>query len=60
MVTTCLHSASQAFRLWKQNERCGNKDKQAEFLKSNMDKIFGCDGYPHEWVDKLAEQGEEA
>ena len=41
-------------RLYKQNERCGNKDSQAEFLKSHMDKIFGSDGYPYEWVDKLA------
>ena len=41
-------------RLYKQNERCGNKDSQAEFLKSHMDKIFGYDGYPYEWGDKLA------
>lgn len=43
-------------RLYKQNERCSDKDKQAEFLKSHMDKIFGSDGYPYEWVDKLAEE----
>ncbi len=41
-------------RLYKQNERCGDKNTQAEFLKSHMDKIFGLNGYPYEWVDKLA------
>lgn len=36
--------------------KCGqfNTNEEIEaYLKKGTDSIFGVDGYPHEWVDKL-------
>lgn len=45
---------------WKKiyhiNEKLANKQNQYEYLKMQMEKIFGKDGYPYEWVDKLEEE----
>ena len=46
---------------WKRVYRISSKFKTAEerdaWLKSEMEKIFGKDGYPHEWVDSLENGG---
>jgi hypothetical protein len=40
-------------RAYKRNNKLGSKKKQDEFLKEKMDKIFGEDQYPYDWIDSL-------
>lgn len=40
-------------RIYRRNIRLGDKQKQDEWLKSEIDKIFGKDGYPYKWIDDL-------
>jgi hypothetical protein len=44
---------------WKQMYRkigkCKTNADRDEFLKNEMEKIFGVGGYPSEWVDSLEE-----
>lgn len=46
---------------WKWVYRISSQFKTAEerdaWLKAEMEKIFGKDGYPHEWVDSLENGG---
>ena len=46
---------------WKRVYRINSQFKTAEerdaWLKAEMEKIFGKDGYPHEWVDSLENGG---
>lgn len=46
---------------WKQMYRrigkCGTNAKRDEYLKAEMQKIFGEGGYPYEWIDSLENRG---
>ena len=44
-------------RIYKRNQRLGSKEAQDAFLKEEMDKIFGEDGYPYEFIDSLEKRG---
>ena len=44
-------------RMYKRNMRLGSKEAQDEFLKTELDKIFGKDGYPYEFIDSLEKRG---
>jgi hypothetical protein len=37
--------------------KLGSKEAQDEFLKAEMDKIFGKDGYPYDFIDSLEKRG---
>ena len=40
-------------KMYQRNAKLKSKKEQEEFLRVEMDKIFGVDGYPSEWIDKL-------
>lgn len=40
-------------RLYRKIGKCKTNEERDEYLKAEMDKIFGDDGYPYEWVDSL-------
>jgi hypothetical protein len=40
-------------RMYRRNLKLGNYEAQTEFLKEQMEKIFGKGGYPYEWIDRL-------
>lgn len=40
-------------RMYKRNAKLGSREAQDEFLKAEMDKIFGKDGYPYDFVESL-------
>ena len=40
-------------RIYKRNSKLGTKKAQDEFLKAEMERIFGKDGYPYEFIDSL-------
>lgn len=42
-------------RMYRRNKRLNGYDEQMKFLNAEMEKIFGKDGFPREWVDKLEE-----
>lgn len=44
-------------RAYRKNAKCKDKAEQEKFLKSEMDRIFGENTYPYEWIDKLEEIG---
>ena len=44
-------------RIYKRNQRLGSKEAQDAFLKAEMDKIFGEDGYPYDFIDSLEKRG---
>lgn len=44
-------------RIYKLNMKLGSKKAQEEFLKTEMEKIFGKGGYPYEFVDSLERMG---
>ncbi len=44
-------------RIYKRNMKLGSKEAQDEFLKAEMDKIFGKDGYPYDFIDSLEKRG---
>ena len=44
-------------RAYRKNAKCKTKAEQEAFLKAEMDRIFGENKYPYEWVDKLEEIG---
>ena len=39
--------------MYRINLKLGNYESQTEFLKEQMEKIFGECGYPYEWVDRM-------
>lgn len=42
-------------RMYRRNKKLNGYDEQTAFLKEEMEKIFGKDGFPYEWLDKLEE-----
>lgn len=44
-------------RMYKRMSKIGSKQEQDAFLKAEMDKIFGVDGYPYEFIDSLEKRG---
>ena len=44
-------------RIYHKVSRLGSKEAQDEYLKTEMDKIFGEDGYPYEFIDSLEKRG---
>ena len=42
-------------RMYRVNAKLGNYKEQQEYLRDEMDKIFGANGYPEEFVDSLEE-----
>lgn len=40
-------------RVYRECEKYKTNAEITAYLKKEMDSIFGVDGYPHEWVDKL-------
>ena len=40
-------------RVYRMNAKCGNAEKQTEFLTDQMSKLFRQGGYPYEWIDSL-------
>ena len=44
-------------RIYRYVAKLGSKEAQDEYLKSEMDKIFGEDGYPYEFIDSLEKRG---
>ena len=40
-------------RMYRRNARLASREEQDEFLKIEISKIFGENGYPYEWVDSL-------
>lgn len=43
-------------RMYSINAEIGSKQNQDEYLKNEIKKIFGKNGYPYEWVEKLAKE----
>jgi hypothetical protein len=41
--------------MYRRNKKLNGYDEQTDFLKEEMEKIFGKDGFPYEWLDKLEE-----
>lgn len=41
--------------MYRINSNLGSKDAQAEYLTAEMTRIFGKDGYPSKYIDKLEE-----
>lgn len=44
-------------RMYKRNMKIDTKEEQDIFLSSEMDKIFGKDGYPYEFINSLEKRG---
>jgi hypothetical protein len=53
----CLLYLANWREMYRVNANVGGNDKQEAWLKSEMDKIFGKDGYPYEYIDKLEDVG---
>lgn len=49
----CLIFLGNWKRLYHVIGKCKTNEERDEYLKSEMEKIFGLDGYPSEWVDSL-------
>lgn len=45
-------------RMYKRMSKISYKEEQDAFLKTEMDKIFGEDGYPYEFIDSLEKRGD--
>ena len=41
--------------MYRINSKLGDRDAQAKYLKAEMDRIFGKDGFPYKYLDKLEE-----
>ena len=42
-------------RMYRVNAKLGNYKEQQKYLRDEMDKIFGANGYPEEFVNSLEE-----
>ena len=51
----CLLFLANWREMYAQNNRLKSKSEQDEYLATELDKIFGKDGYPKEYIDKLEE-----
>lgn len=45
-------------RMYKRMSKISTKEEQDAFLKTEMEKIFGKDGYPYEFIDSLEKRGD--
>ena len=45
-------------RMYKRMSKISSKEEQDAFLKTEMEKIFGKDGYPYEFIDSLEKRGD--
>lgn len=41
--------------MYRINNRLANEAEQTAYIKAELNKIFGEDGYPYEYIDKLEE-----
>lgn len=44
-------------RIYRYIAKLGSKEAQDEYLNSEMERIFGKDGYPYEFIDSLEKRG---
>ena len=51
----CLLFLANWREMYRLNSKIEGREDQAEFLASEMEKIFGKGGYPKEYIDKLEE-----
>jgi hypothetical protein len=49
----CLLFLANWREVYRHNNTLKNKEEQTEYLAGEMDKIFGKDGYPTEYINKL-------
>lgn len=54
----CLTFLGNWKRMYKRMTKISSKEEQDAFLKTEMDKIFGEDGYPYEFIDSLEKRGD--
>lgn len=52
-ATDCLAFLVGFKRIYKKCGKFNSDEKIAEWIKTELDSIFGADGYPAEWVDSL-------
>lgn len=55
----CLLFLANWREMYRINSNLDDKGKQAEYLSREMNRIFGKEGYPESFVDKLEEIGVE-
>lgn len=51
----CLLFLASWREMYRINNKMENETEQTEFLQEEMDKIFGKNGYPTEYIEKLEE-----
>lgn len=51
----CLLFLANWREMYRINSRLNSEAEQTEYLATEMEKIFGKDGYPAEYIDKLEE-----
>ncbi len=51
----CLLFLANWREMYRLNSRIEGKEEQEKFLAGEIDSIFGKDGYPKEYIDKLEE-----
>jgi hypothetical protein len=51
----CLLFLANWREMYRINSTIGSEAEQLEYLSSEMEKIFGKDGYPKEYIDRLEE-----
>lgn len=51
----CLLFLANWREMYRINNRLKDEAEQTEFLAAEMDRIFGKDGYPAKYIDKLEE-----
>lgn len=51
----CLLFLANWREMYRLNSRNEGKDAQEKFLAGEIESIFGKDGYPYEYIDKLEE-----
>ena len=53
----CLTFIGNWKRTYRTIGKCKTNTERDEYLKTEMDKIFGEGGYPYEWIDSLENRG---
>ena len=51
----CLLFLANWREMYRLNSKIEGKEEQKKFLAGDIDSIFGKDGYPEEYIDKLEE-----
>lgn len=54
--TRCLIFLGNWKRIYKKNNKFSCEEEQEEYLRKEIDSIFGEGGYPHGWIDSLEEK----